>query len=75
MVSFYAQISNDCLCLYTKTLLIFSISHDLGLTERGKSLVFSSTVLKRWNHHCATLSLMTPSPPILHILGAAVAAL
>ena len=35
----------------SKTLSIFSISHNFGLPEHGKSLVFSSTVLKHWNHH------------------------
>ena len=37
-------------------LRIFSISHNFGLPERGKSLVFSSPVLKRWNHPWATRS-------------------
>ena len=59
----------------SKSLRIFSISHKLSLPECGKSLVLSLTVLKRWNHRCATLSLTTPSPSTSHILRASVAAL
>ena len=45
----------------SKTLSIFSISHKLGFPECGKSLVFSSPVLKCWNSR-ATRSLTTSSP-------------
>ena len=58
-----------------KPLHIFSISHNLGLPERGKSSMFSSPVLKHWNHRCATQSLMTPSPSSSHIPRAAASAL
>ena len=54
----------------SKTVRIFSIFHNLGLPECGKSLVFSSTVLKRCNYRCATRSLTTP-PSISHILRVA----
>ena len=37
---------------FLANLRIFSISHNLGLRQRGKSLVFASPVLKHWNHCC-----------------------
>ena len=42
----------------SKILRIFSISHNLDLPERGKSLEFTSPVLKLRNHRCTTHSLI-----------------
>ena len=77
---FYAPSTFDSLRILfcgssSKILHTFSISHNLGLPERGKSLVFSSPVWKLWNHHCATRSLTTTSPSISRILRAAAAPL
>ena len=54
--------------IFFQNVRIFSISHNLGVPERGKSLEFSSPVLKHWDHHSATCTLMTPSPSISHIV-------
>ena len=59
----------------SKPLGIVSISHNLGVLEHGKSLVFTSPVLKRWKHRCTTRSLAITSPFTSHILHAAAAAL
>ena len=52
----------------SKTLRMLAIAHNLDHPECGKSLLFSSPVLKRWNHCCATCSLVTLSPSISSIL-------
>ena len=78
MVSFDAPSSSVSLRVFicefsSKTRHIFSISHNLGLLERGNSLVFSSPALKRWNHGYAIPSVMTPSPSTFRILRAVAA--
>ena len=64
MISFETPSYSDSLrvhfCDFFKTLRVFSISNNLDLPERGKSLVFSSPVLKRWHHRCAKWSRTTP---------------
>ena len=61
-VTFFWKPTSTFCRFSSKTLRLYLISHNLGLSEHGKSLVFSFPVLKQ------KYSLTTPSPSTPHVL-------